>query len=243
MIWVVGAVAIDLIAMRDRFLDGTSNPSDIRLGLGGVGYRVFSNLDTPRRFITALAADPLSAWARKALESEEGVLIQAVEDRDAGPPLYLALMESGSLKVAASDFRIVEQQLSEDFVVRALQAGSPRDFLVLDANLSPSLLAGLAGRFRSDRRVIVEPVSVEKARRHDPALHDLFLLTPTEEEVDALCPDPASFRRERRIQHLLVTRGRQGAILYDAAGVREFPPNEVVETEDTTGAGDLLLAG
>ena len=243
MIWVVGAVAIDLIAMRERFLDGTSNPSDIRLGLGGVGYRVFSNLDGPRRFITALASDPLSEWARRALEMEEGVLIQSVADRDAGPPLYLALMESGSLKVAASDFRIVEQQLSEDFVVRALQAGAGGDILVLDANLAPALLAGLADRFKTDRRVVVETVSVEKARRHDGALHDLFLLTPTEEEAVALSGDPAAFRRERSIQHLVVTRGSRGATLYDAAGAREYPPTHVVETEDTTGAGDLLLAG
>jgi len=60
MVFVVGAVAIDMVAVRERFLDGTSNPSDIRMGLGGVGYRVFSNLDCPRRFITALAADPVS---------------------------------------------------------------------------------------------------------------------------------------------------------------------------------------
>ncbi len=119
MIQVVGAVGIDLIAMREVFLDGTSNPSDIRMGLGGVGYRIFSNLEGPKRFITALAADPISRWAREALEADGSVIIQSVTDKEARPPLYLALMESGSLKVAASDFRIIEQALSADFV-RAL---------------------------------------------------------------------------------------------------------------------------
>jgi ATP-dependent Clp protease ATP-binding subunit ClpA len=70
MIMVVGAVGIDMVAMRERFLDGTSNPSDIRVGLGGVGYRIFSNLDAPRRYVTALAADPITRWAREALEAE-----------------------------------------------------------------------------------------------------------------------------------------------------------------------------
>ena len=70
MIHVVGAVGIDMIAMRERFLEGTSNPSDIRLGLGGVGYRIFSNLDVPKRFITALATDPISRWARETLEAD-----------------------------------------------------------------------------------------------------------------------------------------------------------------------------
>ncbi|HUJ76496.1 MAG TPA: hypothetical protein VL359_16665, partial [bacterium] len=59
MVSVVGALAIDLVAVRERFLDGTSNPSDIRMGLGGVGYRVFSNLEVPRQFITALGSDPI----------------------------------------------------------------------------------------------------------------------------------------------------------------------------------------
>ena len=98
--------------MRERFLEGTSNPSDIKLALGGVGYRIFSNISAPKRFITALGADPISKWAREALEADGDVSLQVMSGRDAGPPLYLALMESGNLKVAASDFRIVEQALS-----------------------------------------------------------------------------------------------------------------------------------
>ena len=82
MVFVVGAVAIDLIAMRAKFLDGTSNPSDIRVGLGGVGYRIFSNLEVPRKFITALAGDPISRWARDALEADGGVAIQRVKDQE-----------------------------------------------------------------------------------------------------------------------------------------------------------------
>jgi len=197
MVWVVGAVAIDMIAMRERFLDGTSNPSDIRLGLGGVGYRVFSNLTTPRRFITALAADPISLWAREALETDGDVSIQHVKDRDAGPPLYLALMESGRLKVAASDFRIVEQALTPEFVAGAIGEPDAGDFLVLDANLSPRLLAGLVEGYAGRMRVVFEPVSVEKSRRHLPALRRLFLTTPTTEELDAFdAADPLLFVRK-----------------------------------------------
>src|SRR5271157_2454706 len=147
MVFVVGAVAIDMVAVRDRFLDGTSNPSDIRLGLGGVGYRIFSNLETPRRFITALASDPISRWAREALEADGDAVILEISGRDARPPLYLALMESGSLKVGASDLRIVEQALTASFVEHAIGTPGPGDFIVLDANLSPGLLARLASRY------------------------------------------------------------------------------------------------
>jgi sugar/nucleoside kinase (ribokinase family) len=243
MVFVVGAVAIDLIAVREKFLDGTSNPSDIRLGLGGVGYRIFSNLDAPRKFITALAGDPISRWAREALEADGGVAIQKVREKDARPPLYLALMESGSLKVAASDFRIVEQSLSASFAVEQIGDPEPGDFLVLDGNLSPSVLQGLASRYAGRARVVFEPVSVEKATRHAAALNDLFLLTPTREEMASLTRGPVQeYRRSRRIANVLVTLGREGALLYDDDGETAFAPSLVVDATDTTGAGDLLLA-
>lgn len=242
MIFVVGAVAIDMIAVREKFLEGTSNPSDIKLGLGGVGYRIFSNLDAPKRFITALGTDPISQWARQALEADGDVALQMVKGGDAGPPLYLALMESGNLKVAASDFRIVEESLSADFVISRLGDPGPEDFLVLDANLSPRLLADMTRRYAGRMRVVFEPVSVEKALRHAGALRDLYLLTPTGEELRSLTADVPAFMAERRILNILVTRGSEGAQLYRRGGQEDFPPSVVVQAQDTTGAGDLLLA-
>jgi len=243
MIWVVGAVAIDMVAVRERFLDGTSNPSDIRLGLGGVGYRIFSNLETPRRFLTALASDPISRWAREALESDGDAVIQEVKGREAGPPLYLALMESGSLKVAASDFRIVEQSLTADFVMREIGTPGPSDFLVLDANLSPRLVSALVERYAEQTRLVFEPVSVEKTRRHVGGLRKLFLTTPTVEEMDAFgAPDILQFMDEREIAHVLVTSGPEGCRLYGDGQCVEFPPLVVARAPDTTGAGDQLLA-
>jgi sugar/nucleoside kinase (ribokinase family) len=152
-------------------------------------------------------------------------------------------MESGSLKVAASDFRIVEQSLSADFVISRLGDIGQGDFLVLDANLSPRLLADLARRYADRTRLVFEPVSVEKALRHVEALHDLYLLTPTVEELRSLTSDVHAFMAERRILNILVTRGSEGAQLYRREGGQEdFPPSAVVRAQDTTGAGDLLLA-
>ena len=243
MVFVVGAVAIDLVAVREKFLDGTSNPSDIRVGLGGVGYRIFSNLDAPRKFITALAGDPISRWAREALEADGGVAVQQVKDKDAGPPLYLALMESGSLKVAASDFRIVEQSLSVPFALREIGEPGPGDFLILDANLSSAVLGELVATYAERTRVVFEPVSVEKSARHAASLRGLFLLTPTQEEMDSLAGGHyQEYRRARGISNVLITRGRGGADLYDDQGQEHFLPERVAETPDTTGAGDLLLA-
>ncbi len=47
---------------------------------------------------------------------------------------------------------------------------------------------------------------------------------------------------EKRILNILVTRGSEGAQLYRKEGREDFPPSVVVQAQDTTGAGDLLLA-
>jgi sugar/nucleoside kinase (ribokinase family) len=103
-------------------------------------------------------------------------------------------------------------------------------------------LAELARRYGESTRVVFEPVSVEKALRHVEALHDLYLLTPTGEELRALTADVPAFMAERRIQNVLVTRGSEGAQLYRKGGQESFRPSVIVQARDTTGAGDLLLA-
>jgi sugar/nucleoside kinase (ribokinase family) len=152
-------------------------------------------------------------------------------------------MESGSLKVAASDFRIVEQSLTPEFVIRAIGQPGTTDFLVLDANLSPRLVAALRERFQGEVRLVFEPVSVEKCRRHAASLMGLFLMTPTREEMDALgAPDVPAFMAERGIAHVLVTRGAEGSRLYSEGRAMDFVPRRVIRAPDTTGAGDQLLA-
>jgi sugar/nucleoside kinase (ribokinase family) len=152
-------------------------------------------------------------------------------------------MESGSLKVGASDFRIIEQSLTLEFVKAQIGAPGKDDFLVLDANISAHLMDALVRAYGAATRVIFEPVSVEKTMRHMQALADLFLMTPTEEELLALeAKDIHSFMAERRIENLVVTRGSAGARLYRGATEEDFPPGAVIEAGDTSGAGDLLLA-
>jgi sugar/nucleoside kinase (ribokinase family) len=62
-----------------------------------------------------------------------------------------------------------------------------------------------------------------------------------------------AFLEERGIEMLLVTRGRRGVGLYQrdprttagrgkSQGPLTIPPNRVIETLDTTGAGDRLLS-
>ncbi len=70
MIVVVGAAAVDLIARRERFLAGTSNPAAIRWAPGGVGYRIWRRLPAPRLLLSAVGDDPAGRWLEKRIGKE-----------------------------------------------------------------------------------------------------------------------------------------------------------------------------
>jgi sugar/nucleoside kinase (ribokinase family) len=241
MIRIVGAVCVDIVARRDTFVAGTSNPSRIGVGIGGVGYRVYRGLSVPARFLTAVGDDPLSALAARELADDPSIAARVIPA--AGPPVYLALMERGRLAVGASDLAAVGRLGAAD-VLAWIGEPEPEGLLVLDANLAPNLVGILVDRFARRMRVVFEPVSVEKAARCRPALHDLFLVTPTEEEAAALAGGGglAAWMAERRIRHAVVTRGPDGTILHAAGVEQRFAPSRVVAAADTTGAGDRLLA-
>jgi sugar/nucleoside kinase (ribokinase family) len=170
---------------------------------------------------------------------------------------YCALMESGRLLYGAADMAVIENGLSLARLRAHLPALRPADLLVLEANLSPRLVGGLIGRCARSTRVVFEAVSVEKLLRHEPGLRDLYLLSVNGEEAEALrrrvAPGArtetwaARFLRERRIAHLLVPRGRRGARLHTLGPdgrlrSASFSPSRQVRAEDSTGAGDRLLA-
>jgi len=241
MIRIVGAACIDIVARREAFTAGTSNPSRISVAVGGVGYRVYRGLGVAARFLTAIGDDELSALAGRELAADPSATVRVIPA--AGPTVYLALMERGRLAVGASDLAAIERLDGAD-AAAWIGEPAPEDLLVLDANLAPDLVRDLVERYAGRTRVVFEPVSVEKAARCREVLHDLALVTPTEEEAEALAGGGSlgAWMAGRRIAHAVVTRGPDGADLWSGGTVRRFAPSRVVAAADTTGAGDLLLA-
>jgi sugar/nucleoside kinase (ribokinase family) len=243
MIVVVGAAAVDLVARRERFLAGTSNPSAIRWAPGGVGYRLWRRLPSPRLLLSAVGEDPAGRWLEQEVAAEvrrgraragRGTARRPQPAARSGARLlrlprhatacYCALMASGRLLYGAADMAVIEQGLTLARLRPFLPALGPDDLLVLEANLSPALVEALLRRYAGRARVVFEGVSVEKLLRHAAGLRDLFLLCANREEAAALraraAPGArgerwvARFLRERRIVHLLVPRGRRGARLH-----------------------------
>jgi sugar/nucleoside kinase (ribokinase family) len=274
MICIVGALAVDLLISRERFVKGTSNPSSIRPAPGGVGYRIYSHLHSPKMLFTALGADVFGKWLIENIDQPQWVNPIFLDQYSTS--CYCALMQSGELFYGAADMAVIEEGLSWPRLRARLPELGEQDFLVLEANLSPDLVRSLLHHVGRRTRVVFESVSVEKLLRHAEVLKNLYLLSGNEEEFKALGkiysaerndnkidlpPGPGSqsdrwvqiFLEERRIEQLLVTRGRRGVRLYQrefrtttvrerSRGPLSISPNRVIETVDTTGAGDRLLS-
>jgi sugar/nucleoside kinase (ribokinase family) len=244
MIAVVGAVAVDLIAARTNFQTNTSNPAEIAMSCGGVGYRIFHALIAPKCLISAVGADPLGAWLRRQLVRDGDICLQSSQTLPTAR--YLAFMQGGRLLVAAADMRVIEEGLTYESVRRHLSRRRQPRYLVAESNLSPPLLRSLFAGYADRARLVYECVSVEKTVRHADALAGLYLLAGNREEVAAFAAGRERLEEimeERKIEHILETRGGEGARLYSLGGERrDFRVGPELAAADTTGAGDRLLA-
>jgi pseudouridine kinase len=249
MIHVFGAILVDAIACRDAFTRGTSSIAPIRVGVGGVGYNIFRALgSTPRRLVTAMGDGPFSSHARPVLDSlSDEVLVRIMPGRDIG--LYLAFMERGRLLCGATDASTFEAAMDEAWLDHALEAVGPNDVVVADGNLPPASLAHLLGGVRERGACFVfETVSVDKSERARGVLRDVFLATPTEQELEALLgvagpstAQVAAWMGARSVEHLVVTLGGEGLRWFHGGRSESFAPTRALDVADTTGAGDTLL--
>jgi len=284
MICIVGALAVDLLFHKDRFLKGTSNPASMRFVPGGVGYRIYSHLDSPKMLFTALGSDVFGKWLIENMDQPQWLNTIFLDQYPTA--CYCALMQSGELLYGAAEMAVIEQGLSWARLRARLPELGAKDFLVLEANLAPKLVRSLIRHAGARTRVVFESVSVEKLLRHANNLRSLYLLSGNEAEVRALgewfaagrsdatesrdspssCGSPSGrasrsdrwvqdYLAQRRIEQLLVTRGRGGVRLYqrDSGGGAEsggtgnrgsltIPTGRLIETADSTGAGDALLS-
>jgi pseudouridine kinase len=240
----------------------TSNPGSVSWTPGGVGRNIAENLARlgHRPHLVAAVGDDAAGHELLARTAAAGVDIDYVARGTQGTGIYVAVLNhNGELIAAVSDMAAteamhVEQVMSSaDLIARA-------GIAVIDGNLPLEVSRSvLSTSVAGGGRVVVEPVSVAKARRLasmlDPGL-PVFAITPNVEELGALVGAPvddavpalaaAAMRlHERGVVHVWTSRGMGGSVLSTAGQApvcldAGAAPGSVV---DVTGAGDALTAG
>lgn len=259
---VVGGLNVDVHARTlAPALLRTSNPGVVTESPGGVGRNiahVLALLGEPVRLLGAIGDDERG---RRLLgqTAAAGVDVAGVCRTAERTGSYLAVLDdAGDLVVGLADMTATDRYAVAD-LPRDPLAGV--DLLVLDANLSGALAGHLLDlAARASVPVVVEPVSVAKARRFAPLLapaRPVLAVTPNADELAALvgrdvADEPGALAaaagelHDRGVAHVWVRRGAAGSLLSSRAGsahethLLTAPSAAVV---DVTGAGDAGTAG
>ena len=255
---VFGGANLDVLARSSsRAVSGTSNPGRVVRTAGGVGRNIAENLarlGTPVRLVAAVGEDDGGA---RLLEqtAAAGVDVSLVRRVAAATGSYTAVVDSdGELVVAVSDMRATEL-LGPDDVGAAADAVGAAALVVVDGNLAPvAVAAALALAERHGTPVVLEPVSVPKARALSSALDQwpVRTVTPNLAELAVLtvpadASDPPGLDEQvavlhaRGVEQVWVRLGPEGSLLSTPDGVTHHASLDVAVV-DATGAGDALLA-
>ncbi|MEO6019747.1 MAG: PfkB family carbohydrate kinase [Knoellia sp.] len=264
---VVGGAVMDVKARSGEPLDPeTSNPGQVTTHPGGVGRNIAENLarlGTPTHLVAAIGSD---SFGDELLAHTRGAGVQLDHVVSGARPTgtYLAVLDhDGDLSVAVSDMSATDALTVAD-IEPARSLIQHCDLLVLDGNVPLEVASWLGEVARlADVPVVIEPVSVVKARRLRPLLaadRPVLAVTPNIDELAALVDHEvadtipaitraASELHDLGVTHVWVRRGARGSLLSSAAtdanGRPTVTTNSTVSRAvvDVTGAGDSMTAG
>lgn len=258
---VAGGLNTDILSRAGAPLrPGTSNPAHTTFSPGGVGRNLAHNLaclGVPTRLLGVVGDDAFGEGLLK-LTAASGVDVSGVLRRGGPTGSYLAVLnEHGELVHGLSSMALTAALAPAD----AAQWASTLDdasWLVVDANLSPALIAFLLDEAaRRGVPAVLEPVSAPKAERLRPLLspiRPLWLLSPDRAELAALtgldlldADDAGLLEAARQLRRagagaVLLTLGERGSWLVEEGPLLHTPACQA-QVLDVTGAGDALLAG
>ena len=261
---VVGGSNIDLKGYSKNYLTKTSNPGKIVESLGGVGRNIaenLGNLGDEVVFLTAVGDDHfgeilLSETAKSGVNID---YVKKINNKRTG--IYLAHLDSsGELIGAISDMDILNE-IDQKYIENHYQIIRQSSIVVLDTNLTKKTIKYILDIVQKNNLlVVVEPVSIEKAKKLKPHLKQVDFITPNIAEAEVLLgrevwnnKDLPS--RRKRIEQtyndmdislaMIITCGSKGAILLTEESSCLVSSAEISKAEinETTGAGDALTAG
>jgi pseudouridine kinase len=236
---VVGGANVDVKARTAApLVAATSNPGTVVRTPGGVGRNIAENLarlGSRVALVSTVGSDPDGDWLVEQTAAA-GVDVSSVL-RGGRTGRYVAVLDAGGdLAVGVSDMAATDdlgpEVLDHDLIRSA-------DLVVVDGNLPATTVDAVLAL---GVRVVIDPVSVAKARRISPLLKEIrpvFAITPNEDELAAL--GSVAELHDRGVEVVWVRRGPAGSLLSTADGETILEAPEVTAI-DVTGAGDAMLA-
>lgn len=249
----IGAALVDEIYhCKEMALPGTSNPAVLARSAGGVMRNIAHHLallKVPVTFITALGNDSDGLWLKQQCE-QAGIDMSASLFNGSGTGKYSAILNPDGSLFSAACMNPSEEMISVSFLRERSENLVTADMIIADTNLSAEALQWIIG-FCADHHIklIIEPVSVSKARRLSAIdLSGVFMITPNEDELFSLCSVSAISQEQaidslmgKGLKYLWLRKGEKGSAIYSHEQMISLPA-PAVTVNDITGAGDAALA-
>jgi pseudouridine kinase len=239
LVVVVGGANVDVKARTaNALVAGTSNPGTVVRTPGGVGRNVAENLarlGSRVALLSTVGSDADGDWLVEQTAAA-GVDVSAVL-RGGRTGRYVALLDAdGDLVAGVADMAATDALVPDTLDHRLLRSAA---LVVVDGNLPATTVDAVLAL---GVRVVIDPVSVPKARRISPLLsaaRPVYAITPNEDELAAMGSVPDL--HDRGVEVVWVRRGPAGSLLSTADGETSLEAPEVTPV-DVTGAGDAMLA-
>ncbi|WP_350344363.1 PfkB family carbohydrate kinase [Proteinivorax tanatarense] len=255
---VIGGANYDIkgIVVSDKVEMLTSNVGKIVTSVGGVGRNIAENLarlNVPTSLLSAVGRDK---HGRAIIEysKEAGVdMSQILQTGKHNSGTYMAFLnDKNDLQVGLADMNIIDV-IDTQYIESNLSLLKNAGIIVCDTNLRKDTIEYIAHQANElNCTLVVEPVSVEKARKVKDILSYIDIITPNKEELEEICQMQLnSFEDYKRAGDMLLSQGvrivllklgEKGLFLYSDDSA-EMIPSMADEIVDVTGGGDSLVGG
>lgn len=253
VICIGAALVDDLYHAHEAMMMHTTNEVTQTRTAGGVARNIahqLALLDIPVQLISVFGKDNDGDWLKQVCTGAGIKLDGSVMDA-AVTGKYTALIDKDGSMFTALLTNAALHLITPEHLQQQEQLLSTAAYILVDANISVESTNWLIRFANLNKiRVIIEPVSVPPAKKIAACnFEGLYLITPNEDELPALCSEQATTTEERvqelldrGIQYVWLHRGKLGSALFKKTETLQLnaPAANVV---DCTGAGDGSVSG
>lgn len=261
---VIGGSNVDLKAYSENYLPDTSNPGYIEESLGGVGRNIAENLGILGKKVILLTAVGNDHFGKKLLTetAKSNVNLDYVKIcKQEKTGLYLAHLDKKGELIAAISGMEIMKSIDKPYIKANKEVIKNSSLIIFDTNLNSEVIEYILQIAKKNEIITLgEPVSVDKGKKLIRDLENIDYLSPNLDEAEMLLGlevkgvDSFSLRLKKveekynsykRLPIMFVSCGEKGVLILRKEK-SNFIKAEKIDKEnlqETTGAGDALLAG
>lgn len=234
----------------------TSNPVVSSKSMGGVARNISENiakLSVPVSLISTVGQDSDGDWLLEETSLTGVNVAHTFRFVDQTTGTYTAILDyDGEMVISYADMDIYDS-LTPKHIDDKWGIISNSKAIVCDTNINEECLSYIIERSKEEERcLIIDPVSVIKARKLPTDMTGVYAILPNQDEAAEMAQmsvesnedivKAAAVIRSRGVKNVIITIGKNG-VYYDGEEGACFLPSITTNVKDVTGAGDSFVAG